>query len=496
MAQSEVGAKPTRRSSRELIILANERGGPLLLGSAPPGRGDKGLARLEALLIDAGGRFQPILRKSSAAIDAQPPRSRRVSSGAPAARQRIAARPASDVGRFFRVLAPDSSLEALRDQLAGSPLISGAYIKPPSDVPIINDMPPGGPPPQAASPDLTGSQIYLGSPPGGIGVNAAWGLKGGTGDGVGVTDLEWAWESMHEDLGGKRGLLAGTPRGDTNHGTAVIGVLGANRNAFGVTGIAYSASLGWHAFSTVSSQAIEDAAAASRPGDILLLEIHRPGPRHAFALRDDQAGYIAIEWWPDDFQAIRYAVGRGVLVVEAAGNGAENFDDRLYETPDVGFGSEWRNPFRREAADSGAILVGAGSPPPGTHGRDWGPDRSRLDFSNYGASVDAQGWGREVTSCGYGDRQGGQDARRWYTEQFSGTSSASPIVAGALACVQGYLLGAGRRVLTPADARVMLRETGSVQQNAIDRPASQRIGSRPDLSAMIAWAETRTRPPS
>ena len=45
--------------------------------------------------------------------------------------------------------------------------------------------------------------------------------------------------------------------------------------------------------------------------------------------------------------------------------------------------------------------------PPGTHGRNHGADRSRLDFSNYGALIDAQGWGREVTTCGYGDLQGG-----------------------------------------------------------------------------------------
>ena len=95
-------------------------------------------------------------------------------------------------------------------------------------------------------------------------------------------------------------------------------------------------------------------------------------------------------------------------------------------------------------------MVGAGAPPPGTHGRDHGADRSRLDFSNYGALVDAQGWGREVTTTGYGDLQGGSIEDLWYTDQFSGTSSASPIVVGALGCVQGFLRAAGRAPLTPA----------------------------------------------
>src|SRR4029077_10449181 len=101
-----------------------------------------------------------------------------------------------------------------------------------------------------------------------------------------------------------------------------------------------------------------------------------------------------------------------------AGNGAVDLDDNLYETPDPGFPASWKNPFRRANRDSGAILIGAGAPPQGTHNRTlYGPDRSRLDFSNYGSAVDAQGWGREVTTCGYGDLQGGGNEDRWYSDE-------------------------------------------------------------------------------
>src|SRR5207253_1895259 len=127
-------------------------------------------------------------------------------------------------------------------------------------------------------------------------------------------------------------------------------------------------------------------------GDILLLEIHRAGPG---ASGSGQDGYIAVEWWPDDLAAIRYAVARGILVVEAAGNGARDLDASIYNTPAAGFPSSWRNPFNPANPSSGAILVGAGAPPPGTHGHNHGPDRSRLDFSNYGRRLDTQGWGRE-----------------------------------------------------------------------------------------------------
>lgn len=174
----------------------------------------------------------------------------------------------------------------------------------------------------------------------------------------------------------------------------------------------------------------------------------------------------------------------------AAGNGAESLDDAVYERRPAEFPAWWRNPFNPANPSSGAVLVGAGAPPPGTHGRDHGPDRSRLAFSNYGARVDAQGWGREVTTTGGfwdrpGDLQGGAEEIGWYTDTFSGTSSASPVVVGALAALQGMLKAAAQEPMSPERARAVLRATGSPQQDAPSRPASQRIGNRPDIKAAV-----------
>jgi hypothetical protein len=130
--------------------------------------------------------------------------------------------------------------------------------------------------------------------------------------------------------------------------------------------------------------------------------------------------------------------------------------------------------------------VGAGAPPPGTHGNDHGPDRSRLDFSNHGRRLDAQGWGREVTSTGYGDLQGGSDRDLWYSDQFSGTSSASPIIVGTVGCLQGILRARALPPLTPAAVRQALRTTGSPQQDAPGRPHTERIGNRPDVRQIVA----------
>lgn len=406
---------------------------------------------------------------------------------------------APNLAVYYHVEAPDEKLENLAEKLRMQPVVEAAYVKPPAEMALaaavelpeqvigINEMLPSPQEAPLATPDFTGRQGYLNPAPVGIDARYAWTLPGGLGQGVRVIDCEWSWNFSHEDLHQNQGgVVVGGAVGDDSHGTAVQGEIGGDRNAFGITGIAPGAFFRAAAFSLPTAQVIRSAADLLSEGDIILLEIHRAGPRFNFQARADQRGYIAIEWWPDDYDAIRYAINKGVIVVEAAGNGAENLDDPLYNTRPAGFPANWTNPFSRGNRDSGAVVVGAGAPPPGTHGRNiWGPDRSRLDFSNYGALVDAQGWGREVTSTGYGDLQGGSNRNQFYTDTFSGTSSASPIVVGALACVQGVLKAHGRIPLSPARAREVLRATGSPQQDAPGRPATQRIGNRPNLRQII-----------
>ena len=385
---------------------------------------------------------------------------------------------------------------ALAEELSGLDIVEAAYVKPPAEPPaMLTDLAPQAEEPPTTTPDFSSRQGYLDAAPAGVDARYAWTRPGGDGAGVRIVDVEGAWRFTHEDLGANQGGVIGgsmsTDIGWRNHGTAVAGEFSGDTNAFGVTGISPAANLRTVSIfgpGMGSGQAIRQAANALNAGDVILIELHRPGPRNNFQERGDQRGYIAVEWWPDDFDAILYATSRGVIVVEAGGNGAENLDDAIYSKPGPGFPAGWTNPFNRANRDSGAIVVGAGAPPPGTHGREHGPDRSRLDFSNYGALIDAQGWGREVTTCGYGDLQGGAGEDVWYTDQFSGTSSASPIVVGTLASLQGVARAHGR-TLTPADCRSHLRATGSPQQASPAAPTSQRIGKRPDLRALIGAVE-------
>lgn len=482
---------------RELIVVARSdadlRAGPAGVRSLA----GHDTEALEELIADEGVSMRPLFGMPEERMRARTASLRAASGeGVP------------ELATFYRVDAPDTQLEGLAKKLNALDVVEAAYVKPASSpavtaeldaetsAELLNHMEPSEAEP-AATADFAVRQGYLDAAPGGIDARYAWTRAGGRGTNVRIIDIEGAWRFSHEDLGQNQGgVVGGIPSSDVgwrNHGTAVLGEIGGDENGLGITGIAPHAHQ--RAVSifggTGSAGAIRQAADLLSPGDIILIELHRAGPRFNFQPRADQRGYVAIEWWPDDYQAIRYASSRGVIVVEAAGNGAENLDDAIYDAnPPAPFGpfpSWWRNPFRRSTLDSGAVVVGAGAPPPGTHGRDHGPDRSRLDFSNFGALVDAQGWGREVTTTGYGDLQGGSNEDLWYTDRFSGTSSASPHIVGALACTQGALRAAGRIPMTPARAREVLRNTGSAQQDAPGRPRTQRIGRRPNLRQMLAY---------
>ncbi|MEK6406266.1 MAG: S8 family serine peptidase [Acidobacteriota bacterium] len=321
------------------------------------------------------------------------------------------------------------------------------------------------------------AQGYLYAPPNGIGAAEVWSLAGAKGNGITICDIEGNWNRQHEDLPSGIQLIGGTVIDDLgwrNHGTAVLGEMISIPNNKGTVGISHQAKAVVHSaivggvFNTAA--AINNAANFLKAGDVILIELQATGPNGKF---------VAMQFWGDIFSAIVAATAKGITVVEAAGNGDENFDLAIFN----GTGLQ---------KDSGAIVVGAGVPPANHVDFDGfgaslpsytslGVPRSRIFFSNYGKIVNVQGWGWHVTTLGYGDAQGGASENSWYTLRFSGTSSASPIITGAVACLQGRAKAKNGSPLPPHKVRKFLMNTGTPQEPGPGVPLTQNIGPLPNL---------------
>ena len=327
-------------------------------------------------------------------------------------------------------------------------------------------------------------QGYLDPAPLGLDARYAWTLPGGRGENVRVCDIEYSWNLTHSDLIDAAANLFIYVKGvyplpdqavneaSFNHGTAVIGEMVAADDGVGITGIAHRAQLGL--INPLTGGSTPDVAAAIRrasdameAGDVILLEQQSvQGPQYD---PTSGRGLVPIEFEPDVFSAIKAATNKGIIVVESAGNGSENLDRASYD-----------GKFDRTKRDSGAIIVGAGLPEGGIYGP--GPDRTRTAESNYGSIVDVQGWGRYITTTGYGDLRREQGENNWYTIDFGATSGATSMVAGAAAVIESIVKARGEAPLAPAALRQLLRATGTPQTGDL----SQRIGPRPDLRAAIA----------
>jgi len=299
---------------------------------------------------------------------------------------------------------------------------------------------------QGRTPDFSPLQGYLYDSPVGIWADSAWSFAGGLGQGVKVIDLEWGWLWAHEDL--KAPFYVGNEQGPSDHGTAVLGEYAGQHNGYGVNGIAPEVQIGGIHLDDIAADVLEAISVLS-PGDIYVMEVQVGGPED----------WMPVEWWPDVYASILTGSALGVICCEAAGNGSVHLDDPLYG-----------DYFDRRVRESGAIMVGAGTP----NGLD------AEGFSNYGSRLSLQGWGSSVVTTCCGDLQGG-DPTVQYTAGFNGTSSATPIVTGAVASLQGQALALFGEPMTPALVEEILSVSGSPYAGT--RP----IGERPNLAAAREW---------
>lgn len=319
---------------------------------------------------------------------------------------------------------------------------------------------------------------YLQAAPNGINLSAAQTYPGAKGDKVKIIDIEYGWDTNHIDLSKARYALEahGTPTDptdDTNHGTAVIGMLVADDDGKGITGIVPNAEL--ELINVYSPEygydvagALRQAASQTEPGDVVLIE------QQAWDQVNGSYKYLPIEWIPEVYDAIRALTDKGIIVVEPAGNGGFDLDS-------VSPGQT----FPLGKPDSGAIMVGAGQACAGQ------PHiASRLGLSSYGKRVDLQGPGNCGISTGYGDLYGLTGPDQYYTQSFNGTSAAAAVVAGAAAALSSaYQTLNGGNALKPQAMRALLQQTGT-SQDTMSGTLSGNIGQLPDVAKAIAVSKS------
>ncbi|MEK4916090.1 putative mucin/carbohydrate-binding domain-containing protein [Bacillus sp. FSL E2-8887] len=373
---------------------------------------------------------------------------------------------ANNLLNYYIVQAPNNiEIELLLKKFETSPLVEEAYIQKKQ---ILT-------PPEIQLPNLSvnpyddprfKNQGYLEAAPKGINASHAWSIKGGDGKGTTFVDMEYGWLLNHEDLVNKNiKLMSGQNISQHRaHGTSVLGIVSSEDNQIGNIGIAPKANV--KVISQIRDNGIYNTADAIlsavhnlQAGDILLLE--------AQASYDGYGDkYLPVEVHPDIFDAIRVGTDKGIIIIEAGANGSndlDNFKDRN--------GKKILTRNSPDFKDSGAIMVGAGSST---------VPHKRLWFSNYGSRLDVYGWGENVDTT---SANPSQNTTNLYTSTFSGTSSASPIIAGAATSIQGIAKEHRGSSYTPAELRNILSNpnTGTKSQD----PWNDRIGVLPDLKSIL-----------
>ncbi|KAL1839259.1 hypothetical protein VTJ49DRAFT_1696 [Mycothermus thermophilus] len=324
-----------------------------------------------------------------------------------------------------------------------------------------------GPPPAVNHEDdpRSTNQGYLHAAPDGINAPYGWEFPGGDGTGVKVIDIEQGWNFNHEDLAAADiPLISGRNAAYFFHGTSVLGEMFMVDNQLGGIGIipaakGYVISQHRDDFTYNTAEAILEAAEHLSAGDIILIEAQEYDPK-------DGLYYWPVEVADANFDAILSATSQGIIVVQAACNGAYDLDAYTNIA-----GKKIFDRSSPDFRDSGAIMVGgANSLIP--HTRWYG--------SNHGSRIDVYSWAESVDTATTDDS--GTD-NTLYTSWFSGTSSASPVIVGAAGIIQGISLARRGTRYGPLEMRSILSNPAHGTPSA--DPAYDRIGTQPDLQLIL-----------
>lgn len=371
----------------------------------------------------------------------------------------------------FEIVVSDANdLNALKDKLQLLPklryveMMDIRPIQPPSDIP-------------PTTPNYLPQQTYSGPNPG-VNMQYAWAMNL-NGQGIRIRNVEYGFNKSHEEFHqNNRIFLApgytvhpAMTADWTEHGTGTFGVIFGDDSMYGVKGLAYGAEevvlypeytveyLYNRAYAT--SLALNDSEA----GDVVMFEMQANG----FNATETSPNYVPAEYSLPIWDLTKAASDVGIIVVAAAGNGDQNLDAPQYSS-------------YMARGNSGAIIVGAGKP---------NMSHNRLYYANwwgstYGSRVNLQGWGENVLSSGYGDFSTiGGDFNQQYT-MFSGTSSATPMVASCVAVLQSYYYSLTGAYLNSGEMISILQATGYPQGTGV----VGNVGPLPNMQAAVGYIQT------
>lgn len=412
---------------------------------------------------------------------------------------------------YFADARSSTNLDDLASGLRALSFVETAYVSRLVVAPPASPYNPLTPLNLASFNDLFQAQGYLEPAPIGIDAEHAWFQGGGTGTNQTLADVEYGWNTGHEDLPPFPKIqMAGAGANSPDnlwlrHGTAVLGVICAVNNTEGAVGIVHDIKKVWIVppalFVSLDPvgiypnfhDAIATALSKLKYGNVLLLELQAEVND---GISDRVLGPVEAD--PLIWSVLQDAKSLNVVVVEAGGNGANNpasdapqlaKDEHDFNLDNVvdGSGVHLFDPMVR---DSGAILVSAADSPNAlqelSQGGPIGPLHPPRQGAPFGARVNCFAWGDSIATCR--DLTNGKYFQGTVNSGFDGTSGASSIVAGAALAVQGMVQAkysfrlmptTVRDILsdtTPSNSPSMLNNTPSAKGVAVDK-----IGVMPNL---------------
>lgn len=310
-------------------------------------------------------------------------------------------------------------------------------------------------------PDFRHLQYYTKSPTdkrsgyymGGVNRDSVNKYPGNDGEGVTIISMENdIWNVNHINLP-KPELIKGSNKYYDDHDTASVGIMAAKDIGGGVRGLSWKSRVG---FNDWQYNNLYNMIPLLKAGDVVQIGMQTGGGEITGCTKDC---YVPQENASSYYDVIKALTDKGVYVIEAAGNGNVNLDH-----------SAFNGKFDVNVRDSGAIIAGALC----------AKDGKKASFSTYGSRVTSSAWGCwDVVTTGYGALYNVANAQ--YTDSFSGTSSANPIIAGVVASLSGIAKAHGITV-TPVQMRQILQETGTPLANG----DSAKVGTQPDMERAVA----------